>query len=312
MQAIPHFHLAWLLAVPAALAVWRARTAAKAALLLLRRRPFALLRRSWAWRPRRTAAPAAQDSSHAALRASSSFAIADFDGDRRPDLATAEIERSDSRFARYLIRLQFTAGPGQSAQSGQSIGVTGAFGLPQISAIDVNGDHALDLVITAAGQQQPIAVLLNDGRGKFSLANPSDFPAAAFDSPWRWASASHQLQDAAVLIPTRAPQAEAQNARHSFVPRQLAESRFSASRGFPPDPLHSSPLGRAPPQLGLTAHSVTPSRTSTRPNDAAICAWRHGRAMPCKRRLANEWMRTNRTVESKNHASPEHRSKELR
>jgi hypothetical protein len=241
---------AWPSAVPAARAVWRARTAAKAVLALC----FAVLllfcaALGWATMPG-TAAPPAQEFSRAALRAASSFAIADFDGDQRPDLATAEIERSNSRFARYRIRLQFTAGPGHPAQSGQSIGVTGAFGLPQISAIDVNGDHALDLVITAAGQPQPIAILLNDGRGKFSLANPSDFPAAAPDSPGRLAPASHRFQDAAVLIPARTWQAEAQNARRSVVPRRLAESRLSASREFPPDPLHSSPLGRAPPQLG--------------------------------------------------------------
>jgi hypothetical protein len=249
MQVFPQLNLAWLLAVPAALAVWRARTAVRATLLFC---CAALLLFCAGLIPApaaATVASQAQDSSHAAIRANSSFAIADFDGDRRPDLATAEIEPSNSRFTRYLIRLQLAAGPGLHKQAGQSIGVTGAFGLPRISAIDVNGDHALDLVLTAAGQQQPIAILLNDGRGKFSLANPRDFPAGALDSPWRWGPASHPLQDAAVLIPARTPQAAARNARHSFVPRQLAESRFSSSRGFPPDPLRSSPLGRAPPYL---------------------------------------------------------------
>ena len=246
MQAITHFHLAWLLYAPAALAIWPARAYAKVvlplscAMLLLGCSVLGLAPTA------ETAAPAAPDSSQTAMRADSSFAIADFDGDRRPDLATAEIERSDARFTRYLIRLQFTAG---ARQSGQSIGVTGAFGLPQISAIDVNGDHALDLVVTAAGQQRPIAVLLNDGRGKFSLANPSDFPAAALDSPWRLAPASHQIQDAAVLVPSRTPQAETQNPRQAFVPRWMAESRFSTSRGFRPNPLQFSLPGRAPPQL---------------------------------------------------------------
>ncbi len=253
MHVFPQLNLAWLLlALPTAFAIWRARAAAKAALLsccaalALFCALVGLTPTASAAEP---AAPPAQDSSHTALRSNSSFAIADFDGDQRPDLATAEIERSDSRFTRYLIRLQLAAGPGQHGQSGQFIGVTGAFGLPEISAVDVNGDHALDLVLTAAGQQQPIAILLNDGRGKFSLANPRDFPAAAVDSPWHWGSASHPFQDLAVLIPTRAPQADSQNARHLLVPRHLAELRFSRNRGFRPDPLYSSPLGRAPPQL---------------------------------------------------------------
>jgi VCBS repeat protein len=252
MHILPQLNFAWLLVVPAAFAVWRARAAARPALfsccaaLAL----FCALAGLTPTAPgAATAAPPAQDSSHATLRSNSSFAIADFDGDQRPDLATAEIERSNPRFTRYLIRLQLAAGPGQHGPSGQFIGVTGAFGLPQISAIDVNGDHALDLVLTAAGQQQPIAILLNDGRGKFSLANPRDFPAAAVDSPWHWGSASHPFQDLAVLTPTRAPQADSRNAGHLLAPRHLAELRFSRSRGFRPDPLHASPLGRAPPQL---------------------------------------------------------------
>ena len=245
MLAVPHFQLAWLLAVPAALAAWRARTATKAALLFC---GVSLLLCCASLSLTATAATAAQESSHATTRARSNFAIADFDSDRRPDLATAEIERSDSRFAHYLIHLQFGAGPGQSIRYGEFIGVTGAFGLPQISAVDVNGDHAMDLVVTAVGQPQPIAILLNDGRGKFSLADPRDFPAAVLDSPWRWGAASEQFQDVAVLVPTRAPQAEAPDARQSIVARQLAESRLSTSRGFPLDPLRSSTLGRAPPQ----------------------------------------------------------------
>jgi hypothetical protein len=245
MLAVPYFRPAWLLAVPAALAVWRARTAAKAALLFC---VGALLLCYAGLGLAATAATAAQGSSHVAIGASSSFAIADFDGDRRPDLATAEIERSDSRLARYLIRLQFTAGPGQPGRSGQFIGVSGAFGLPQISAIDVNGDRAMDLVLTATGQPQPIAVLLNDGRGKFSLAKPSDFPAAAWDSPWHWGLASLQFHDVAVVVPTATPPVGAGAENSLRAPAQLAESRFLASRGFPTGPAHSSPLGRAPPQ----------------------------------------------------------------
>jgi len=233
MRANPNLDRAWPLAVPATRAVSRVRTAAKVALSSCC--PAFLLFCAVLSLPatKGTAAFPAQDSSRSVLRANASFAIADFDGDQRPDLATAEIEHSDSRFTRYLIRLHFTPAPGQSAPSGQSIGVTGAFGWPQILAIDVNGDHALDLVITAAGQSQPIAVLLNDGRGKFSVANPSDFPSAALESPWRLSPASHRFQDAAVLIPSRTTQPEAQNARHSFVPRRLVESRFSTSLFLP-------------------------------------------------------------------------------
>ena len=245
MPIILHHHLEWLLTAPAAVIAWRARSTVKAPALFCAAAVLIWFAALGAAPTRATAVPPAQDSSHHALGMNTSFAIADLDGDRRPDLATAEIERSELRFTRYLIRLQFTA---TAEQSGQAIGVTGAFGLPQISAIDVNGDHALDLVVTAAGHKLPIAVLLNDGRGKFSLARPGDFPAAALDSPWRWVPANRHIPDIALLIPTRTPQADAQSAWRSFASRQLAESRFSTSRGFWPEPLLSSPLGRAPPR----------------------------------------------------------------
>jgi len=194
-------------------------------------------------RPALAASPSPKDAANVTFRLSSSFAFADFDGDRQPDLATAEIEHADSHLTRYRIRLQFKSGSG----TGQSIGVTGSFGLPQISALDVNGDHVPDLVLTAAGQDRPIAVLLNDGRGRFSLANPSDFSASLVDSPSRWRPASGRLQDIAVLVLVRAPQVEAPNARQSFAPQPLAAASISTNQGLVPDSLRSAPLGRAPP-----------------------------------------------------------------
>lgn len=179
-----------------------------------------------------------------AVRANSSFTFADLDGDRQPDLATAEIERAGSHFTRYLIRLRLQAG---GAGASQSIGVTGSFGLPQISALDVNGDHVPDLVVTASGQPRLIAVLLNDGRGRFSVANPSDFASVIPDSPWRWRPASGHLQDLVVLVLARAPQAEATKNSCSLVAQFLAVASGSAHRGYVPDSLRSDSSGRAPP-----------------------------------------------------------------
>lgn len=180
------------------------------------------------------------------LQPASSFAFADFDGDRQPDLATAEIERSGSGLTRYLIRLNPESG---GRQPGQSIGVTGAFGLPEISALDVNGDHVPDLVITAAGQRQPIAILLNDGQGRFSVANPSDFPNARETSPSGMDAASRVVQDLAVLAPARSPQLDAGEAVQSSAPQRLATLRILGNRPFIPDSLRPASRGRAPPAL---------------------------------------------------------------
>ena len=64
-----------------------------------------------------------------------SFAIADFDGDRKPDFATVEQKGSASDTTRYSIRLQLTAG------ATQVFGVSAPAGGLQIVARDVNGDN---------------------------------------------------------------------------------------------------------------------------------------------------------------------------
>lgn len=114
------------------------------------------------------------------------FAIADLDGDRRPDLAYVETGRSDASQTDYWIRLQVTAG------QGQRILVVAPTGGLQIVARDVNGDHALDLVLTSAWLKQPVAILLNDGHGVFSQVDPSAFPAAFSEPGTSWGSTDDQ------------------------------------------------------------------------------------------------------------------------
>jgi len=106
----------------------------------------------------------------------SQFAIDDYDGDSRPDLASVEAAQRDGQEARYQIRFQLTTGPLQT------IGLTAPAGGLQLRSRDVNGDNFPDLVVTTFWSNQPVAVLLNDGLGNFSKAEPSRFPGA-FTSP---------------------------------------------------------------------------------------------------------------------------------
>jgi hypothetical protein len=129
--------------------------------------------------------------------ASSSFAIADFDGDRIPDLATVNFDCSDASSARYSIRFTMAAGPSQT------IGLTAPFGGLLLSARDVNGDNALDLIVTTPALRQPVAILLNDGHGQFTMANPAAFSSAIWDSSSGWQPASTPTQLAAALPPRR-------------------------------------------------------------------------------------------------------------
>lgn len=120
----------------------------------------------------------------------SQFALADFDGDVRPDLASVQTASSGEGLTKYSIQLRLT-------KAGiQSISLVAPAGGLWIEARDVNGDHAIDLIFTTAWLKQPVAILLNDGHGRFSRAEPKTFPAAFRDSSQNWASQAESLTDA--------------------------------------------------------------------------------------------------------------------
>jgi hypothetical protein len=143
--------------------------------------------RSWAAsRPRLGSSALAAD-------VTSHFAIADFDGDHRADLATVQAGTESASQSRYWIRFELTSG------NRQFFKVTGPAGGLRISPRDVNGDHALDLVVSTAWLNQTIAILLNDGHGNFTLADPSAFPDAAPDSQAGWSGQRTQTLDNAAI-----------------------------------------------------------------------------------------------------------------
>lgn len=140
------------------------------------------------------ASTSTEDSPSSSAGFHSTFAIADFDGDRKPDLATVEIEKSSSAGGtQYSIRLQLTVG------ATQIFGVTAPAGGLQIVAKDVNGDDALDVVVSTALQHEQVAVLLNDGHGKFTLADPNAFPDLMRNSHADWSGATTQIRDNAAI-----------------------------------------------------------------------------------------------------------------
>ncbi len=97
------------------------------------------------------------------------FAIADLDGDQKPDVALVELGGKPSAKTSYSIRLQLSAGP-ESA-----VGVSGPIGGLQVAARDVNGDASIDLIITSNLDSSFVEVLLNDGHGGFSPAEPGTY-----------------------------------------------------------------------------------------------------------------------------------------
>jgi hypothetical protein len=168
------------------------------------------------------------------------FAIADFDGDLRPDLASIQDGHSTSDTSTYWIHFQLsTAGQ-------QSIQLVAPPGGLRIEARDVNGDHAVDLVFTTAWFRRPVAILLNDGHGSFSRAEPTAFPAAFTESKTLWAIGTHLLA-VAVALPSqsRARIDEAEIAPlHQRSPIRLI---LPSGPNVPADTFLFFSAGRAPP-----------------------------------------------------------------
>jgi hypothetical protein len=169
-----------------------------------------------------------------------SFSIADFDGDAKPDLASVQTGKSDSVHTDYWVQLQFSGAERQAFQILAPVG-----GL-QIVARDVNGDHALDLVLTTTWLRQPVAILLNDGHGTFSRVDPDAFPEAFHESNTSWSCATEHAIDVVGLPPQSREDicSEAELFLHLRLASRFAANSFSQFRvGL----FLISHLGRAPP-----------------------------------------------------------------
>jgi hypothetical protein len=172
----------------------------------------------------------------------SQFAIGDFDGDRQPDLATVGLARFNSLHSRYWISFQLSKG------RLQTISVTGPAGGLALLARDVNGDRALDLVLVTAWRHELVAVLLNDGEGNFSAADPAQFQINGVSSRTQIGIVPRLPEDRTVLSfqysALRDPGRKTSPARES-------EPAFSRARGFALTLFPSSHSGRAPPRSFL-------------------------------------------------------------
>lgn len=114
-------------------------------------------------------------------RMNATFAIADFDGDQQADLATVQggggVTSSQSQ---YWIRFLLTSG------EGQSFGIAAPAGGLQLSARDVNGDNVPDVIVSTSWLNRPVAILLNNGHGRFALVDPAEFPNVVWNAQDSW------------------------------------------------------------------------------------------------------------------------------
>jgi hypothetical protein len=105
------------------------------------------------------------------------WAIGDFDGDQRPDLARTEVAGSGPRDGRYRVQISLS---GSGMASSFEVHLARPAGL-NIEARDIDGDHDLDLVVTAGLLHQRVGLWINDGQGNFTEADSSLYP----DQVWR-------------------------------------------------------------------------------------------------------------------------------
>jgi hypothetical protein len=105
------------------------------------------------------------------------WTVADFDGDSRPDVA---ISRMESRSGGYFYWLEFDLSTDRKDSSGPQTNlpnsVSSLFGL-HLTPRDVDGDHDLDIVVTIGITRRPVAVWINNGKGRFEEGNLGSYPA---------------------------------------------------------------------------------------------------------------------------------------
>jgi hypothetical protein len=173
------------------------------------------------------------------------FAIEDFDGDSRPDIATVIEGRRGEVDHHYWVSFQLSSG------GSENIDLAAPAGGLDISSRDVNGDDFVDVVVTTTGTNRPVAVLLNNGAGSFTASDPSAFPDAFRKSYNFWSGLTEQLREASPAFFSRFFSNDLEASKGTF--SLLVEIRVLARRS---DRLETrdadvSYLGRAPPFLNL-------------------------------------------------------------
>ena len=171
------------------------------------------------------------------------FAIADFDGDGRPNLATVHPGSNSSSLISYRVQVQLGEG------GLQSINLVGPSGGLRIAAGDVNGDGIPDLILSLAWRADPIAVLLNDGHAVFSFADPSSFPGVSGGSGNTMNCKLPPPQTDTVATPQKLPAGDLCGLEYLLHPRPPTSSIPRTNFATLPSLLLESLLERAPPTL---------------------------------------------------------------
>jgi hypothetical protein len=180
-----------------------------------------------------TSPASASDTRHSAvamhlLRAGTA-AVADLDGDQIPDVASGISTGHTSEGYSYRVDFDFSGNPEAkpfSVFSEDSAGLN-------IEAVDIDGDHDLDLVIRGGLSARPLSVWLNDGRGRFTQGDLSNYTLVTWQT--RSALQSPDATSNVVLhFQWRRPQMAGNRQRVNFrsIDSSFGEPHFSSPSVF--------------------------------------------------------------------------------
>jgi hypothetical protein len=175
------------------------------------------------------------------------IAVADLNGDHLPDVASGVNTGRTSKGYSYRVDVDLSGNAAQksffSVYSEEPNGLN-------IEAIDVDGDHDLDLVITGRLSLQPIGVWINDGSGGFTPGDLQQYALSIWESR-QSLSSPRIVSSPAVQFEWRRPHIALTHERIEFRPAKFslreAESAQYASSRIPP----GSARFRAPPFLHI-------------------------------------------------------------
>ena len=171
------------------------------------------------------------------------FTIEDFDGDSRPDIATVLEGPGGAVINHYRITFQLSSGGAQNIDLAAPVG-----GL-DLSSRDVNGDDFLDVVVTTAGTNWPVAVLVNDGAGTFTASDPSAFPRAFRKSSHFCRAVREESPEASPALYSRFSSSDLDASNETFSIPVETQVFARRSNRLEAQDAEVSCLGRAPPRL---------------------------------------------------------------
>jgi hypothetical protein len=174
-------------------------------------------------------------------QADSPFAIADFDGDAQPDIAIVQLGKITASDTQYWIHFQLSSG------GRQWIRLTAPVGGLRIASRDVNGDTFVDLIVSTVLYEVPVAVLLNDGRGNFTVRDPRTFPTVMAPPGTALASTVQNRAETTAALVSRSSPTHCEVIRGSTCPGHKCQSGRTLASPLRNLVLAGLILGRAPP-----------------------------------------------------------------